>query len=157
MKLFSIDVKVFATMYVKAETEEQAIEVINRWKNTGCELPTGDCEAGGDPIQVNGDRYSRLMPDVSFSPAITIVGPEDSDTPELVEDFDAEDEEEAPKSESAHSPNSEHPEYREWCFQNGYDPAEEPMDLLAKITLTPDHSATHRTWLANFIERESAQ
>lgn len=90
MKLWSIDIKICATAYIKAETEEEAMKIANDLKNNGLELDEQD---GETPISCK--QYSDPdLPDVSLSPAMTLYGPWEESTPDCVHDYEEEDEDE---------------------------------------------------------------
>lgn len=84
--LYSIDIKVVATAYIKADSEEEALEKVK-----GLHL---------DGIEVSGDIISERqfddpdLPEISLSPAMTLYEPID-DHAELIDiPEDEEDEEE---------------------------------------------------------------
>lgn len=68
MPIYSIDLKVAATAYVKADTKEQAIQAL---KDELCAFGTdiSDFEVSGLPFD------SEDLPDISLSPAMTVWGP----------------------------------------------------------------------------------
>jgi hypothetical protein len=88
VKLFSIDVKIYATAYILAETEEEAQEAANGLKSSYIEV---QCGYVGDDLEICGGTFSPDMPELSLSPAMTIHGPDEGDTVELVEEFEEED------------------------------------------------------------------
>lgn len=81
MKLWSIDVRVYATAYIKAETEEEALKIAKGLKD--------DClsaEDGGD-VEFSGLALDNPnLPDVSISPVMTIVGPDEGEEASLAYD-----------------------------------------------------------------------
>jgi len=88
MTVFSIDVKVAATLYVKADTEEAARELIKDFldpdKPIGLEVgeypdpPTDDIE----DAYVSDKRFDdETLPIISISPSMTIWSAWDEDTP----------------------------------------------------------------------------
>ena len=83
MKLFSIDVQVWATAYVKAETAKEAFEIAKglKWSSPIILDSEGDVEVSGLPYD------DEDLPDVSLSPAMTIHGPKDGDVPEEVHNY----------------------------------------------------------------------
>ena len=89
MNLYSIDVRLCATAYVQAETEEEALALVREaFDNTTAELPTGD-----GSVTVDGGDFGLMMPEVSLSPAVTFDPiPADADM-SLVEEFEDESEE----------------------------------------------------------------
>lgn len=92
MKLYSINVKICATAYIKAETEEDALAILNENVGDGTTMNFGEDDIRG---VIDGSRFSTDMEDFSLSPAITYYGPFGSDEAiDLVENFDETDEEE---------------------------------------------------------------
>lgn len=80
--IYRIDVKVWATAYIRADSAEEATEIAKGLKQQGLEVS----DAGGD-IEISGLQYDDPeLPDVSLSPAMTCHGPEDGDTAEDVND-----------------------------------------------------------------------
>jgi hypothetical protein len=93
MKVFSIDVRMVATAYIRAETHEAAVELVQRQLHeTGLDLEVGYM----NDVPISGLQYhDPELPEVSLSPAMTIVGPADDDALEMVEDLtDDEDDDE---------------------------------------------------------------
>jgi len=83
MKLFSIDVQIYGTMYVKAESMEEAKKIVaSRRESQEIRL------ADSDQWTVNDEQYHRDMPTFSLSPSATYLGPQWDDELEEVEDFD---------------------------------------------------------------------
>lgn len=86
-KLFNIDIQVFATAYIVADSAEEAQAIANGLAESMGEIPTGYF---GDDIEIFGGSFHADMPELSLSPAMTIgaaIG-----NVELVEDFDEEEE-----------------------------------------------------------------
>lgn len=81
MAIYSIDVQVWATAYIQADSEAEALEKAKALK-LGC-LEVSD--AGGDIAVSSAQLDDEDLPDVSLSPAMTCHGPADGDTPELCE------------------------------------------------------------------------
>ena len=72
MNVYSVEVKIIATAYIKAEDEAGALRVFseNLLDAVG-ELPIGDSQ-----VPVSGRLYDDpRLPEWSLSPAITIMGP----------------------------------------------------------------------------------
>lgn len=72
MNVYSIDIKIVATAYVKAESEEAAKAVFeaNLSEGNGGELPEGEAA-----IPVSGLAYDNpALPEWSISPAVTFYG-----------------------------------------------------------------------------------
>jgi hypothetical protein len=78
MNVYSIDVVVYATAYIKAESEDEALKLAK--------------ELNGETYELKGKGVSDRMttdpklPKISLSPAMTCQGPSEVDTPELVEE-----------------------------------------------------------------------
>ena len=82
MKNFQIDVKIAGTVYVKAETEEEALLLINKHFPSGSlqflEVAEDRGAPNNDPdnIYVSGLPFDHPeLPIVSISPVMTIHGP----------------------------------------------------------------------------------
>jgi hypothetical protein len=74
VNVYSIDIKICATAYIKAETEEQAMEIAKREfvENSGMELPDN---LDWLEMPITGMDYdSPDLPAVSLSPAMTFHG-----------------------------------------------------------------------------------
>ena len=73
MSLYSLDLKVCATVYIRAKTKKEPLEIAKELSNTDL-----------DDVGVSGLSYEDPnLPDVSLSPAMTILGPW-NDSVELV-------------------------------------------------------------------------
>lgn len=83
MNVFSIQVPIHATLYVRAETESAALHLARQaCLDAALEIST---RSTGD-IEISGLQYADPdLPDVSFSPAMT-VGEVPDQVPELVEE-----------------------------------------------------------------------
>lgn len=96
MNLYSIDIKICATAYIKAESEEEAMKIAKeQLADTGMELPDN---LDWLELPITGKEFdSPDLPDVSLSPAMTLYGPwrGDEQPVEMVEEDlpEAEDEE----------------------------------------------------------------
>jgi hypothetical protein len=87
MKVFSLDVCLYATAYALAESEEEALAKIRvQFSSAGGELPTGIAD-----FEVNGDNYSPDMSEVSLSPCVTFDPIPDNAELSISVDFDLED------------------------------------------------------------------
>ncbi len=76
MNVYSIDVKIVATVYIKAATEEAAKAIFdaNLLEGQGGEVPTNDGTGIGD-IPVSGRQYDDPeLPEWCLSPAISFYG-----------------------------------------------------------------------------------
>jgi hypothetical protein len=81
MNVYSIDVRVYATAYIKANSAEEALEIAKGLKDSALEVD----DAGSD-VEISGAMLDDPdLPDVSLSPAMTVVGPDDGDEPSLAE------------------------------------------------------------------------
>ncbi len=80
-KLFSIDVRLYATAYIKAETEAAALEIAKGLSGSCLEMHE-DMDA---ELPISGkDFESEDLPDVSLSPAMTVHGPNEDAEPDEV-------------------------------------------------------------------------
>lgn len=71
MKLYSGDVKLAATVYVKADSAEEAQQKIVALHGQFIEL-SSKRQTIGDGLEMTGETFSKDMPDISLSPAMTI-------------------------------------------------------------------------------------
>jgi hypothetical protein len=95
-KVFSADIMVCMTVYVVAETEEDACKQVQAFHGEGGEMRTGDEFISGLPV--SEARYSDPdFPDISISPAVTVYA-EDL-TAYFVEEIEEEAEEEEETAE----------------------------------------------------------
>lgn len=84
MPVYSIDVKIYATAYIRAESAEEAQKVALSLADSSLDMPTGYI---GDDLEISDEEYdSDELPDVSLSPAMTIVGPDEGDKVTLASD-----------------------------------------------------------------------
>jgi hypothetical protein len=83
MNVYSIDVRVYATAYIKADSAEEAQQIAEGLKDNCLQ----DLEGfGDDGLEISGASYHELPADVTLSPAMSIHGPDEGDTVELVEE-----------------------------------------------------------------------
>lgn len=87
-RIYSVDVKAYATAYIKADSEEEALEIARTLRMDVWELPKGQIS---EEVDVTGEQFSDEMPDVSISPVMTCHGPDDDAGVDCV--YDSEDEE----------------------------------------------------------------
>lgn len=81
-RLYSIDVQICGTAYIKANSMKEARAKLKEIEGCGLEVADGS-ESG----LVSGRRYNDpLLPNISLSPAMTIHGKFARATVELVED-----------------------------------------------------------------------
>jgi hypothetical protein len=69
MKVFSTDLRLYATAYIVAETQEEADKIARDLAGSTLEMPDGYC---GDGLEVWGGSFNIDMPELSLSPAMTI-------------------------------------------------------------------------------------
>ena len=82
MPIYSITVTVYATAYVRAGSPEEAKAKAAALENHALEV----ADAGSE-VAISGLKLSDPdLPDVSLSPAMTVIGPDKDDLPELAED-----------------------------------------------------------------------
>jgi hypothetical protein len=82
MPLYSVNVDIVATAYIRASSEAEARELASQLWDVGIEVPDGDWG-----VEVSGRGYSDPdLPVVSLSPAMTLLGPGDIDSIECVDD-----------------------------------------------------------------------
>lgn len=82
MNVYSIDVMICATAYIKAETEAEAQAIALGLKDSALELYEQEGE-----VPISGkDLDNPDLPDVSFSPAMSVKGPVEGVTVDLAEE-----------------------------------------------------------------------
>lgn len=81
MNLYSIDIQIVATAYIKAESPEEALTIAHSQLNTTMELN----ENRNGEIPIDGSDFKHLEPTVSLSPAISLNGPLEGQIPDLVD------------------------------------------------------------------------
>lgn len=79
-RVYSIDVKLYATAYIKADSPEEAIAKARdlTWDSPDISDSDGTVPISGLPF------HDPDLPDVSLSPAMTIHGPDKDAAPDLV-------------------------------------------------------------------------
>lgn len=104
MQVYSIDLKIYATAYIRAKSPEAARKRAKQLQGLAAlELPPGDYGA----LPVSGLTYDNpRLPDVSLSPAMSIHGPDEGDRPQLV--YDPAAVEDGAEPESAWVTNPDH-------------------------------------------------
>jgi hypothetical protein len=86
MKLYSIEIQICATAYIKAESAEEAMKIAKELKGDILEIDEQDGE-----LPISGREYDNPnLPDISLSPAMTVEGPCENETPDCVHDDDGE-------------------------------------------------------------------
>lgn len=82
MPIYSIAVTIYATAYVRAGSSAEAKAKVAALENDVLEV----ADAGSE-VAISGLKLSDPdLPDVSLSPAMTVIGPDKDDMPELAED-----------------------------------------------------------------------
>jgi len=95
LKLFQTEVTIAASLYILAETEEEANAKANELtgsigSTTGLEFSNRRQEIG-DGIHMTGEVYSADMPELSLSPSMSIQFSPTQHSCYLTEDFDESD------------------------------------------------------------------
>jgi hypothetical protein len=90
-RVFAVDIKIWATAYIRAVDEEEAIEKLQSLRNESLELPNTDWADEDEEIigpRISGRQYDDPeLPEVSLSPAVTIDGEHiDSVSPDELEE-----------------------------------------------------------------------
>lgn len=81
MNLYSIDIKIYATAYIKAKTANEALVIAKNLKDWDLELE----EDRDADLQICSLPFADPeLPGISLSPFLTIHGPNEGDKPELV-------------------------------------------------------------------------
>lgn len=69
MKVFSCDIRIAATVYVKAKTLKQAKEMVAAMYGDAMRIPNGKYE----DVVISGTRYDDpKLPEISLSPCFTV-------------------------------------------------------------------------------------
>lgn len=86
MAVYSIDIVINATAYIRADSEEEARKIASQMAEDSYEMRTGEI---GDGVEISdADFDSDDLPDVSISPAMTCAGPPADAVVECVRDDD---------------------------------------------------------------------
>lgn len=91
-QLFSLDVRIYGTAYIKADTPEQALEKAAELKWKGIQFSDRRqeiSEFADFEIVMTGERYGPDLPEITLSPVMTIHGADEGDEPEFVQKIDA--------------------------------------------------------------------
>jgi hypothetical protein len=89
-KLFSVDVAIIATAYIVAESDEEAQKIADSLGEEALEFSSRRQDIGVDQdIAITGETYNADMPEISLSPAMTLVGPQGRKV-DFQEEFDTE-------------------------------------------------------------------
>lgn len=81
MPIYSIAVTIYATAYVRAGTPEEAKVKAANLENLALEV-----EDRASEVPISGLQLSDpALPDISLSPAMTVIDPDKDDVPELAE------------------------------------------------------------------------
>ena len=82
MPIYGIDIKVYATAYIRADNEQQAAERAASLENVALQVSDAGSEAA-----ISARAFADpALPGRFLSPAMTIAGPEADDAPEPLED-----------------------------------------------------------------------
>jgi hypothetical protein len=81
MPIYSIAVTVYATAYVRAASPEEAKAKAAALENLALEVEDVASEVPTSGLKLN----DPALPEVSLSPAMTVIGPDKDDVPELAE------------------------------------------------------------------------
>ncbi len=82
MPVYSIAVTIYGTAYIRAETPKDAFEKAASLENTLLEVSDA-----GSEVAISGAKLSDpALPEISLSPAMTVIGPDKGGVPELAED-----------------------------------------------------------------------
>lgn len=100
MKVFSTTVAIYATLYVLAETEEEAEAMARETvQDAGLEFSSRR-QYVGDGIEMTGETFNADMPEISLSPAMSFAPMEEQQfSMELSDDLDETDEDEEGEDE----------------------------------------------------------
>lgn len=93
-KVFSGEILIAATVYVVAETEEEARKEIEGLQGSGIEF-SDRRQMIGEDLWMTGESFNADMPALSLSPAMTIQESADPVSVWLADELDEEEEEEA--------------------------------------------------------------
>lgn len=80
MNLYRIDVRIYGTAYIRAADADEAKRAAQALDGAAIYINSADME----DAEITGEDYSEL-PEISLSPAMTVKGPDDNDTPEQVQ------------------------------------------------------------------------
>jgi len=82
MSVYSIAVTIYATAYIRAASPHEAKAKAEALENHALEV----LDAGSE-VAISGlPLADPALPDVSLSPAMTVIGPDKDDAPERLED-----------------------------------------------------------------------
>jgi hypothetical protein len=82
MPLYSITVTIYATAHIRAASAEEA-----KAKALALENLTLEVEDAGSEVPITGCPFDDpALPEISLSPAMTVIGPDKDNMPELEED-----------------------------------------------------------------------
>lgn len=82
MKLYSCDLRIYGTAYIKAKSKAEALTIARSLKMSCLEVRS----TGGD-IETSDEGFRTLEPDISLSTAMTIHGPDDCTDVEQVHNY----------------------------------------------------------------------
>lgn len=84
MSLYSIAVTVYATAYIRAGSAAEAKAKAAALENHALEVADRGSEVAISGLALNDPD----LPDISLSPAMTVIGPDKDDKPDLLSDGD---------------------------------------------------------------------
>jgi hypothetical protein len=90
LNVWSIDVKIYGTAYIKAETAEEALKIAQALKGEAIQFSDRRQQVSED-IFVTGERYTKDLPPVSLSPVMELHGPDEGVVPNLSDELEDED------------------------------------------------------------------
>lgn len=81
MPIYSITVTIYGTAYIRADNPKDAFAKAASMENAVLEVSDA-----GSEVAISGARLSDPgLPEISLSPAMTVIGPDKDDKPELAE------------------------------------------------------------------------
>jgi hypothetical protein len=82
MPIYSIAVTIYGTVYIRADNPQDAFVKAASLENALLEVSDA-----GSEVTISGAKLTDpALPAISLSPAMTVIGPEKGDKPELMED-----------------------------------------------------------------------
>ena len=95
-RLFQTEIMICASVYIMAETVEEANEIADELTNDQHQLQFSDRrQMIGDDIYMTGETFSADMPEISLSPVMTIQSSPTKASCYETDDLGSDDEEEA--------------------------------------------------------------
>lgn len=82
MNVYSIDVRIYGTAYIKAESEDAALKLARTLSGATLEVRSFE----GGEVGISGHRLNDpALPAISLSPFMTVHGPDEDTTPAFEE------------------------------------------------------------------------